>query len=352
MNASRTLRQPSELIDAGLAADAQRVALEQVAARYAVAITPAMADLIDPSDRSDPVARQFVPDPAELTVVPDERADPIGDDDYAPVEGIVHRYPDRVLLKLTHVCPVYCRFCFRREMVGPRGRGTLSAAQLAAAIDYIRADGNIWEVILTGGDPLVLSVRRLHAAVRKLAMVAHVKIIRVHTRVPVVAPECVTDDLVRALKVAGKATYVVLHVNHACELTAAARAACARLADAGIPLLSQSVLLRGVNDEPATLAALLRTLVENRIKPYYLHHADLAPGTAHLRTTIAEGQHLMRVLRGTISGLCQPAYVLDIPGGAGKVPVGPTYLRPLDGARYTVEDPRGRRHVYPPGNVP
>src|SRR5262245_31310186 len=352
MKISRTLRQPSELIEAGLAADAQRAALEQVAARYAVAITPAIADLIDPSDPADPIARQFVPDPAELMVDPHERPDPIGDDDHSPVEGIVHRYPDRVLLKLVHVCPVYCRFCFRREMVGPRGRGTLSAAQLDAALDYIAADRNIWEVILTGGDPLVLSPRRLRAAVSRLATIAHVKVIRVHTRVPVVAPERVTAELVRAIKAAGKATYVVLHINHARELTAAAQRACARLADTGIPLLSQSVLLARVNDEPTALAALLRLLVENRIKPYYLHHADLAPGTAHLRTTIAEGQQLMRALRGTISGLCQPTYVLDIPGGAGKVPIGPVYLQPLDDAHYAIEQPRGGQCVYPPDNVP
>src|SRR5262245_38366694 len=188
MKASRTLRQPSELIEAGLAAEGQRAALARVAARYAVAITPAIADLIDPADPADPIARQFVPDPAELMVDPYERPDPIGDDDHTPVEGVVHRYPDRVLLKLVHVCPVYCRFCFRREMVGPRGRGTLSAARLDAAINYIAADCNIWEVILTGGDPLVLSARRLRAAVRKLAAIAHVKIIRVHTRVPMVAP--------------------------------------------------------------------------------------------------------------------------------------------------------------------
>ena len=161
-----------------------------------------------------------------------------------------------------------------------------------------------------------------------------------------------TAELVCAIKAAGKATYLVLHINHARELTAAAQSACARLADAGIPLLSQSVLLRGVNDEPAALAALLRLLVENRIKPYYLHHADLAPGTAHLRTTIAEGRQLMRALRGTISGLCQPTYVLDIPGGAGKVPIGPVYLRPLDDAHYAIEQPRGGQCVYPPDNVP
>jgi lysine 2,3-aminomutase len=352
MRVSKTLRHTSDLIDAGLAAREQHAALDAVAARYAIAITPAMTELINAADPHDPIARQFVPDPAELTIRPDEPADPIGDDAYRPVDGIVHRYPDRVLLKLVHVCPVYCRFCFRREMVGPRGRGTLTSQQLAAALDYIAANDRIWEVILTGGDPLVLNARRLRTVVRKLALIAHVKIIRVHTRVPVVAPELVTPELVRALKITGKATYVVLHVNHARELTPAAQAACAKLVDSGIPLLSQSVLLRGVNDAPETLAELLRTLVENRIKPYYLHHADLAPGTSHLRTSLAEGQELMRALRGAVSGLCQPTYVLDIPGGAGKVPVGPAFLQPREDARYDVEDPNGGHHLYPPVGAP
>jgi lysine 2,3-aminomutase len=351
MSASKTLRRPAALIEAGLAPAHQRAALEAVAARYAVAITPALAALIDPADAGDPIARQFVPNPAELAIAPEEHSDPIGDDTHSPVDGIVHRYPDRVLLKLTHVCPVYCRFCFRREMVGPHGRGTLSPQQLTAALAYIRQNDAIWEVILTGGDPLVLSARRLRAVVGKLATIAHVKIVRVHTRVPAVAPELITPELVRALRVGARATYVVLHVNHARELTRAAAAACARLIDAGIPMLSQTVLLRGVNDEPETLARLFRTLVEHRIKPYYLHHADLAPGTAHLRTTIAAGQDLMRALRGTVSGLCQPTYVLDIPGGAGKVPIGPTYLRPLDHSRCEIEDPSGGRCIYPPDDA-
>jgi lysine 2,3-aminomutase len=348
MRASQSLRRPAELIKAGLAPTERRAALAAVAERYAVAITPAVAELIDTADPDDPIARQFIPDPAELMVRPEELADPIGDDVHSPVEGVVHRYPDRVLLKLVHVCPVYCRFCFRREMVGPRGRGTLSPRKLEAALDYIRAQDRIWEVILTGGDPLVLAARRVRAVMRQLAAIDHVKIIRVHTRVPVVAPALITRELARALRNRTQATYVVLHINHARELTQQARAACAQLIDAGIPLLSQTVLLKGVNDAPATLAELFRALVENRIKPYYLHHADLAPGTGHLRTTIADGQRLMRALRGTLSGLCQPTYVLDIPGGAGKVPAGPTYLKPLDCGRYEVEDPSGGRCVYPP----
>ncbi len=344
MTAARpiTLRDVEALCERALVPHQRLAELAEVAARYAVAITPAMADLIDRGD--DPIARQFVPDARELDVEPQERGDPIGDNAFAPVEGIVHRYPDRVLLKVVNACAVYCRFCFRREMVGP-GRGGLSAKALAVAFDYIRAQPQIWEVILTGGDPLILSARRLKAMVAQLAGIAHVKVIRVHTRVPVVAPERVSAALTRALRAPDKATFVVLHANHPRELTKEARSACARFIDAGIPLLSQSVLLRGVNDDAETLGALMCALVECRIKPYYLHHADLAPGTAHLRTTIAEGQALMRALRGRYSGLCQPAYVLDIPGGYGKSPIGPNYLSE-DGAM--VEDFNGKRHRYPP----
>jgi len=341
--AVKSLHPPRALADASLVGRDRLAALEEVAARYAVAITPAVRRLIDPADPNDPIARQFVPDARELDLQPEENGDPIGDAAHSPVEGVVHRYPDRVLLKLVNACAVYCRFCFRREMVGP-GRGGLSRAALTAALDYIRAHPQIWEAILTGGDPLVLSPRRLKDVVTRLAGIGHVKVIRVHTRVPVAAPEHVSAALVRALR-SDKATFVVLHANHPRELTEPARAACARLVDAGVPLLSQSVLLRGVNDDAETLGALMRALVECRIKPYYLHHADLAPGTAHLRTTIAAGQNLMRTLHGRYSGLCQPAYVLDIPGGFGKSPIGPNYLS-ADGA--LVEDFRGRRHVYPP----
>jgi lysine 2,3-aminomutase len=339
--ARKTLRTPSALAAAQLVARDRLAPLEEVAARYAVAITPALVDLIDPSDPHDPMARQFVPDARELHMAPEESHDPIGDEAHSPVEGIVHRYPDRVLLKLVNACAVYCRFCFRREMVGP-GRGGLAPAALDKALAYVENHPEIWEVILTGGDPLVLSARRLNDVVTRLAAIAHVKVIRVHTRVPVAAPERVTAALARALRT-DKATFVVLHANHPRELNTQVRAACGRLIDAGIPMLSQSVLLRGVNDDAETLAALLRALVECRIKPYYLHHADLAPGTAHLRTTIATGQGLMRALHGRISGLCQPTYVLDIPGGHGKSPIGPNYLS-ADGTM--IEDFRGRRHAY------
>jgi lysine 2,3-aminomutase len=348
VTAPRTLRRPADLVAAGLAAPERLPDLERVAARYAVAITPAMADLIEAGDPHDPIARQFVPDPAELDAAPQERADPIGDAAHEAVPGLVHRYPDRALLKLVSVCPVYCRFCFRREMVGPGRPAMLSDEALTAALAYLAARPEIWEVIVTGGDPLVVAPRRLAALTRRLAGIDHVRVVRWHSRVPVVAPERIDAALVAALKACGKATYVVVHANHPRELTPGARAALARLADAGIPLLSQSVLLKGVNDDAEVLASLMRAFVENRVKPYYLHHGDLAPGTSHVRTDLAEGQALMRRLRGRVSGLCQPTYVLDIPGGHGKVPAGPAYVTAA-GDGYVVEDIHGRRHAYPPG---
>jgi lysine 2,3-aminomutase len=348
---SQTLRTPEQLSEHGLIAPERCPELEAVAARYAVAVPPALAALIDRNDPNDPIARQFIPDVAELDRRPEEDADPIGDDSHSPVEGVVHRYPDRVLLKLTPVCAVYCRFCFRREMVGPGKPGALSPAAIARALDYIRSDPNIWEVILTGGDPLVLSARRLRAVMKDLAAIDHVKIVRIHTRLPVADPARITPDLVRAMKAKGRAVYVAVHVNHPRELTAEARAALSRMADAGLVLLGQSVLLRGVNDDAAVLADLTRALVECRVKPYYLHHGDLAPGTAHLRTDIETGQALMRQLRGRLSGLCQPTYMLDIPGGHGKSPLGPSYAARVGvngGAHLLVADFSGRRHRYPP----
>jgi lysine 2,3-aminomutase len=331
-----------------LASRKQQATLEQVASRYTVTIPPGLAELIDRDDPNDPIARQFVPDVRELESGPGESSDPIGDDAHTPVEGIVHRYPDRVLLKLVHVCAVYCRFCFRREMVGPGKPNALSKTALQAALDYIKNRQEIWEVILTGGDPLVLSPRRLREVMKALAAIDHVKVIRIHTRVPVADPARISAELVRAVKAKGKAVYVAVHVNHARELTADARAACAKLIDAGVPLLAQTVLLAGVNDNEQTLSELMRALVECRIKPYYLHHADLAPGTSHLRTNIARGQELVRRLRGRLSGLCQPDYVLDIPGGYGKTPIGPNYIIPLSGERYRLEDYQGGEHIYPP----
>ncbi len=349
MNAIRTAK---ELVAAGLATPEQQAGIEAVAERYAVAISPAIAGLIDRADPDDPIAKQFVPDVRELTTLPEERDDPIGDLEHSPVEGIVHRYPDRVLLKAVHVCPVYCRFCFRREMVGPQGLGTLSAEAMDKAIGYIAEHAEIWEVILTGGDPLILSSRRLSEMMERLREIPHVKIVRFHTRVPVVEPERVDDALVAALKASGKTTYLAVHANHPRELSEVARAAITRLADAGIALVSQTVLLKGVNDDAGVLAELMRGFVELRVKPYYLHHPDLAPGTSHFRLAIEEGQALVASLRGRISGLAQPTYILDIPGGYGKAAITPGAIRSTGDGCYSVRDFRGQEHAYPPKLAP
>jgi lysine 2,3-aminomutase len=344
----RNLSSAEDLVAAGLVPEDRRRQTESVAERYAIGLTPTIAGLIDRADPADPIARQFIPDPAELDAMPWEKADPIGDAAFSPVEGIVHRYPDRVLLKLLHTCPVYCRFCFRREVVGPGSPSHLAPEVLDRVFAYIAARPAIWEVILTGGDPLMLSLRRLADVTARLAAIPHVKIVRIHTRVPAVDPERVTDALVALLRDCGRTVYVVLHANHPRELSPEARAACARLVDAGIPMLSQSVLLAGVNDDIATLEALMRAFVEARIKPYYLHQLDPAPGTARFHVPISRGQALMRALLGRVSGLCRPEYMLDIPGGFGKVPIGPSYVAraPEDGT-FVIEDPVGLRHICP-----
>lgn len=337
---TRTLRTEGDLAQAGIRVNE----FEKVANRYAVAITPAMANLIVAGE--DGVARQFVPDVRELVSAPGESTDPIGDAAHSPVQGIVHRYPDRVLLKVVHTCPVYCRFCFRREMVGPDREPNLQPEDLARALDYIAGHDEISEVIVTGGDPFVLAAHRVADLTRRLAGMAHIGIVRWHTRVPVVDPSRVTTGLVAALKDARVATYVAVHANHPREFTDAARLALAALADAGIVLLSQSVLLKGVNDHVETLDELMRCFVRNRIKPYYLHHADLAPGTSHFRTTIAQGQALMRELRGRVSGVAMPSYVLDIPGGFSKANLELSDVGRSASGSLRIRDDEGRWHDY------
>lgn len=328
---------------------AQAAALARVADRYAVRITPHLSAHMDADDaEADPLARQFVPTVAELDEAPDERGDPIGDSVHSPMPGLVHRYPDRVLLMPVEVCAAYCRFCFRRAVVG-QGDGLLPSEDLERALAYIAGCKDVWEVILTGGDPLVLSPRRLADLVARLDAMEHVGVIRLHTRLPVHDPARVDAALVAALATArDSAVWVAVHANHAAEFTPEVRAAVARLADAGIPLVGQTVLLRGVNDSAEALAELFRAMVRNRIKPYYLHHPDLAQGTGHFRLPVLDGQRLVRTLRGRVSGLCQPTYVLDIPGGHGKVPLSAGHVIHEGDGSLTVEDPWGRLHAYPP----
>lgn len=328
-----------QLIAAGLA-DPDTPGLDRVAAAFAVKVSGAMQDAMQA--REDAVGRQFLPSVEELVIRPEELADPIGDRAHQPVPGLTHRYPDRAILHLTQTCAVYCRFCFRRETVGDAG--TLPDAALEAVYAHLATTPAIREVILTGGDPMVLSARRLGSVVARLAGLGTLDAVRIHTRVPVVAPERITTAMIRALK-GPVPVWLVVHTNHVQELGDAAQGALGRLADAGVPLLSQTVLLRGVNDSAEALEALFRALYRLRVKPYYLHHCDLARGAGHFRTTIAAGQAIMAQLRGRLTGAALPTYVLDIPGGHGKVPVGPGYLEP-DGTGWVVTDPQGRRHGY------
>ncbi|MFN9337121.1 MAG: lysine-2,3-aminomutase-like protein [Alphaproteobacteria bacterium] len=316
---SRTLRSPQDLARAGLVPAEAVPALEAVAARYAIAITPAMAALITPDDPADPIALQYIPDAAELITAPHELEDPTADAPFTPVKGVVHRYPDRALLKPLLACPVYCRFCFRREKVGPDG-GLLTEAELQDALAWFEGNTVIREVILTGGDPLMLSARRLGEILGRLAGMAHIESLRIHTRVPVADPARVTAPLVAALRQA-KPVFIAVHANHAREFTADAAQALARLADAGVPLLGQSVLLRGVNDNAPALEALLRAMIRNRIRPYYLHSLDAAPGTARFQVPEADGIALMAALRGRLPGHALPVFVRETPMGGGKKPV-------------------------------
>jgi lysine 2,3-aminomutase len=322
------------------------VTIEEVQRRYAVAVSPHLLSLVDPADPNDPIARQYLPSLAELTLLAEERADPIGDAAHSPVPGIVHRHADRVLFKVVAACPVYCRFCFRREMIGPGRENALTPADFDRAIGYIAAHPEIWEVIMTGGDPLILSPRRIAEVTDRLAAIPHVKIVRWHTRVPVTDPARVTDEMVAALQSACVATWVAVHANHPREFAPEARRAIARLTEGGIALVSQSVLLKGVNDSVETLEALMRGFVENGIKPYYLHHPDLAPGTSHFRLTIDQGMALMTQLRARLSGLAMPAYMLDIPGGFGKVPLNADHVMKTD-TGWRVRDMAGAWHDYP-----
>jgi lysine 2,3-aminomutase len=330
------LRSTDALIQAGFADEMLRPVLEALAGRYALAIPPALQALIETPD--DPIGRQFIPSARESDAAPHETEDPTADAAFSPVPGVVHRYPDRALLKPLLICPTYCRFCFRRAHVGPDG-GLLDEPALARALGYLRDTPAIREVIITGGDPLMLSARRLGAMLRALDDMPHIELLRIHTRVPVAEPALVTEALADALRTQTP-LWLAVHANHAREFSPACLEALRRIRARDVPLLGQTVLLRGVNDSAEALEALFRAMLSARVKPYYLHHLDAAPGTAHFRVPIEEGQRLLASLRGRISGMAFPTYVLDVPGGFGKVPIGPSYL---EGA--AVRDPWGQPHA-------
>lgn len=315
-----TLRKLDDLIEAELLPAEKQGELDAVAQNFSIAVTPQLVDLIDKNNVGDPIAKQFIPHVDELIITAEELEDPIGDQAHSPVKGIVHRYPDRCLLMPVNVCPVYCRFCFRREKVGP-GNAALTPDQLEQALSYIESHSELFEVILSGGDPLILKPKPLQKIIERLNRIDHVEVIRIHTRVPVVDSMRINAEMLQVLSNNPKPIYVVLHANHAREFTKDAVLAIQQLIDAGVVMLSQSVLLAGVNDDIETLIELMRTFVRHRIKPYYLHQTDMAKGTGHFRVDIEKGRELMRELRQRISGICQPTYVLDGPDGQGKMPI-------------------------------
>lgn len=334
----------SQFIDYGLIHETDTKQLEKVAENFSISLTKTMYELIDKNNLAeDPVAQQYIPTTHELLNAETEVEDPIGDNHHTKVKGIIHRYPDRCLFTPILVCPVYCRFCFRREKIA--NDATLTPEDYEAAFAYIHDHKNIWEVILTGGDPLILKPKSLAKIIDRLNEIKHVEIIRIHTRVPVVDPGRINDDLIHALN-KGKTTYIILHANHPQEFSEQAIKACRKLIDKGFPILSQTVLLKGINDNIETLSELMKTFVKHRIKPYYLHHGDLVKGTKHFRTSIKAGQNLVKALRARFSGLCQPTYVLDIPHGFGKVPISECYLEELN-ENYLIKDHQEKKHFYP-----
>ena len=331
------------LLKNGLIKQEEFAEIQAVEKNFATKISPVMHKLIQQGN--NPITQQFVPTPNELNIQDFEREDPIGDEPFTVAKGLVHRYPDRCLLKVSPVCAVYCRFCFRKEMIGSKGE-SLTEEELEVCYDYIRNHPNIWEVIFTGGDPLVQPPSRLRKIFEQLHSIKHVAVLRMHTRVPIVDPKRINDNMIQALKV-HTPTYVVLHANHPSEFTSEAKKAIDVLVDNGIPMYSQSVLLKGINDDERTLKDLMKCFIKHRIKPYYLHHPDLVKGTNHFRVDIETGQRLMKSIRGEISGLCQPTYVLDIPGGHGKSPIGALYLTKVQNSNhYMIEDYQGNQHLY------
>ncbi len=292
----------------------------------------------------DPITRQYIPSQAEENILPDETSDPIGDDIHSPINGLVHRYPDRVLLKITDTCSVYCRFCFRKDMVD-QGKGVLEDNDLNAIIEYVKNAPQVREVIFSGGDPLTLSNRRLGKILKQLSAIDHLDIIRFHTRAPVVSPERIDNDLIAILTALPQAVYFVIHTNHANEINETVKNTLQKISKTPIQMLSQSVLLKGVNDTVEDLEDLFRTLIKNNVKPYYLHHLDKARGTSHFRVPLEQGQKIVKSLQSRLSGIAMPRYVMEIPNGYGKMPINDTYFTQYK-EHWEIKDFKDTTHIY------
>lgn len=323
----------------------EREALKVAPEKFRVGITPYYFSLVDKDHASCPVRQQVIPRNGELVIEPGELVDPLGEDSHRPVNAIFHRYPDRCLLLALDRCAIYCRHCNRRRLVGQE-ESSISKQDLADAVDYIRRTPAIRDVLISGGDPLTLATDKLEEIIAAVRAIPHVEIIRIGTRVPVVLPMRIDDDLCAMLR-RYHPLYVNTHFNHPKELTPASRQACERLADAGIPIGNQTVLLRGVNSSAPVLRKLFTELLRCRVRPYYLFQGDVAEGTGHLRTRVETAVKLMEQLRGHISGLAIPHLVIDTPGGMGKVPIGPDWVLSRGPDEWMLRNYEGHTVSYP-----
>ena len=326
----------------------EKRAVQYSPGRLKMAITPHFAGLMDKNDPDCPVRRQAVPLPDEFKTSIHELADPCGEEHDMVVPGLVHRYPDRVLLLVTDACAMYCRHCTRRRIVGG-SEESLSDTRLEDALEYIRQNKKIRDVLISGGDALLLSDARLDSLLKSLRSISHIEIIRIGTRVPVSLPQRITTELVAVLK-SHHPLFMSIHVNHPKELSPETVVACGMLADAGIPLGSQTVLLKGINDKPAIMMKLMHELLKIRVRPYYLYQCDLAAGTEHFRTPVAQGIKIIEALRGHTTGYAVPSFVIDAPGGGGKVPINPEYIISKNRKAVIVRNYQGKVFVYPEKN--
>lgn len=341
-NRITTAEKLSEILDLSTA---EKEEISRCLVRFRMAITPYYASLIDVKDPHCPIRAQSVPTVQELNILPGEMADPLNEEKSSPVPGIVHRYPDRVLFLLTYKCSMYCRHCTRRRVIGEEDF-TLSAGEMEDAFNYIRNTHQIRDVLLSGGDPLILPDSRLEYIISRLREIPHVEVIRIGTRTPVVLPMRITGKFLKMLK-KYQPIWINTHFNHPRELTEYSKAACERIVDAGIPLGNQSVLLKGVNDQPGVLKELMLKLVAARVRPYYLYQCDLSQGIGHFRTPVETGIEIMKGLRGHISGFAVPTFVIDAPGGKGKTPVNPEYLVSMDSDKLMLRNYLGQLYEYP-----
>ncbi|MCX8157096.1 MAG: KamA family radical SAM protein [Verrucomicrobiae bacterium] len=323
----------------------ERAGVQLANSKLAMAITPYFFNLIDPADENCPIRRQLIPRLEETHTAPWEMADPCGEDAHSPVPGLVHRYPDRVLFLVTDRCAAYCRYCTRSRLVS-NASGYDFHPEYDRQIEYIRQHPEVRDVLLSGGDPLLLSDEKLEALLSRLRAIPHVEFLRLGTRIPIFLPQRITPELCAMLR-QFHPLFISIHTNHPRELTLEARAALERLADAGIPLGNQSVLLRGVNDSVPVMKALLHKLLICRVRPYYLYQCDLIAGSAHLRTSVRRGLEIMNHLRGFTTGYAVPQYVIDAPGGGGKVPINPEYILSHNHDRVIIRNYEGKIFEYP-----